>query len=69
MEFRKDSNSHMGSKSHTDIGFFEMTKVNSKGEEVCFFPIKRDHMKIICPSTRECQGQELGEGGLGSRAG
>jgi hypothetical protein len=25
--------------------------------------------KIICPSTRECQGQEVGVGGLGSRAG
>jgi hypothetical protein len=24
--------------------------------------------KIICPSTRECQGQEAGAGGLGSRA-
>jgi hypothetical protein len=26
-------------------------------------------VKIICPSTRECQGQEVGVGGLGSRAG
>jgi hypothetical protein len=25
--------------------------------------------KIICPSTEECQGQEAGVGGLGSRAG
>jgi hypothetical protein len=25
--------------------------------------------KIICPSTRECQGQEAGVGALGSRAG
>jgi hypothetical protein len=25
-------------------------------------------MKIICPSTGECQGQEAGVGGLGSRA-
>jgi hypothetical protein len=25
--------------------------------------------KIICPSTGECQGQEMGEGGLGSRTG
>jgi hypothetical protein len=25
--------------------------------------------KIICPSTGECQGQEVGVGGLGSRAG
>ena len=25
--------------------------------------------KIICPSTAECQGQEAGVGGLGSRAG
>jgi hypothetical protein len=25
--------------------------------------------KIICPSTGECQGQEAGVGGLGSRAG
>jgi hypothetical protein len=25
--------------------------------------------KIICPSTEECQGQEVGVGGLGSRAG
>jgi hypothetical protein len=25
--------------------------------------------KIICPSTGECQGQEMGVGGLGSRAG
>jgi hypothetical protein len=24
-------------------------------------------MKIICPSTGECQGQEAGVGGLGSR--
>jgi hypothetical protein len=24
---------------------------------------------IICPSTWECQGQEVGVGGLGSRAG
>jgi hypothetical protein len=24
--------------------------------------------KIICPSTGECQGQEAGVGGLGSRA-
>jgi hypothetical protein len=26
-------------------------------------------VKIICPSTRECQGQEAGMGGLGSREG
>jgi hypothetical protein len=26
-------------------------------------------VKIICPSTVECQGQEVGEGGLGSRVG
>jgi hypothetical protein len=26
-------------------------------------------VKIICTSTRECQGQEAGVGGLGSRAG
>ena len=26
-------------------------------------------VKIICPSTGECQGQESGVGGLGSRAG
>jgi hypothetical protein len=25
--------------------------------------------KIICPSTGECQGQEIGVGGLGSRMG
>jgi hypothetical protein len=25
--------------------------------------------KIICPSTGECQGQEVGVGGLGSRVG
>jgi hypothetical protein len=25
--------------------------------------------KIICPSTGECQGQEVGMGGMGSRAG
>jgi hypothetical protein len=25
--------------------------------------------KIICPSTGECQGPEVGVGGLGSRAG
>jgi hypothetical protein len=25
--------------------------------------------KIICPSTGECQGQEVGVGGLGSREG
>jgi hypothetical protein len=25
-------------------------------------------VKIICPSTRECQGQETGVDGLGSRA-
>jgi hypothetical protein len=25
--------------------------------------------KIICPSTGECQGQDVGVGGLGSRAG
>ena len=25
--------------------------------------------KIICPGTGECQGQEAGVGGLGSRAG
>jgi hypothetical protein len=25
--------------------------------------------KIICPSTGECQGQEVGVGGFGSRAG
>jgi hypothetical protein len=24
--------------------------------------------KILCPSTGECQGQEVGVGGLGSRA-
>jgi hypothetical protein len=24
-------------------------------------------VKIICPSTGECQGQEMGVGGLGSR--
>jgi hypothetical protein len=28
-----------------------------------------DLAKIICPSTGECQGQEAGLGGLGSRAG
>jgi hypothetical protein len=28
-----------------------------------------DLMKIICPSTGECQSQEGGVGGLGSRAG
>ena len=26
-------------------------------------------VKIICPSTGKCQGQETGVGGLGSRAG
>jgi hypothetical protein len=26
-------------------------------------------VKTICPSTGECQGQEVGEGGLGSRVG
>jgi hypothetical protein len=26
-------------------------------------------VKIICPSTTGCQGQEAGVGGLGSRAG
>jgi hypothetical protein len=26
-------------------------------------------VKIICPSTGECQGQEAGVDGLGSRAG
>jgi hypothetical protein len=26
-------------------------------------------LKIICPSTGECQGEEAGVGGLGSRAG
>ena len=26
-------------------------------------------MKIICPSIEECQGQEAGVGGLGSKAG
>ena len=26
-------------------------------------------LKIICPNTGECQGQEAGVGGLGSRAG
>jgi hypothetical protein len=26
-------------------------------------------VKIICPSSGECQGQEAGVGGLGSRAG
>jgi hypothetical protein len=26
-------------------------------------------LKIICPSTGECQGKEAGVGGLGSRAG
>jgi hypothetical protein len=26
-------------------------------------------VKIICPSTGECQGQEAGVGGLGSRVG
>ena len=26
-------------------------------------------VKIICPSTGECQGQEVGVGGLGNRAG
>ena len=26
-------------------------------------------VKIICPSTGECQGQEVGVGGLGSRVG
>jgi hypothetical protein len=26
-------------------------------------------VKIICPSTEECQGQEAGVGDLGSRAG
>ena len=29
----------------------------------------RGIMKIICPSTGECQGQEAGVGGLGNRAG
>jgi hypothetical protein len=28
-----------------------------------------DLVKIICPSTVECQGQEVGMGGLGGRAG
>ena len=28
-----------------------------------------DLVKIICPNTGECQGQEAGVGGLGSRAG
>jgi hypothetical protein len=28
-----------------------------------------DIVKIICPSARECQGQEVGVGGFGSRAG
>jgi hypothetical protein len=28
-----------------------------------------DLKKIICPSTGECQGQEVGVGGLGSRTG
>jgi hypothetical protein len=28
-----------------------------------------DLAKIICPSTGECQSQEVGVGGLGSRAG
>jgi hypothetical protein len=27
-----------------------------------------DLVKIICPSTGDCQGQEVGVGGLGSRA-
>ena len=31
------------------------------GEALCL-------AKIICPSTEECQGQEAGVGGLGSRA-
>jgi hypothetical protein len=26
-------------------------------------------VKIICPSTEECQGQKVGFGGLGSRSG
>ena len=26
-------------------------------------------VKILCPSTKECQGQEVRVGGLGSRAG
>ena len=26
------------------------------------------YMKILCPSTGECQGEEAGVGGLGSRA-
>jgi hypothetical protein len=26
-------------------------------------------VKILCPSTAECQGQEVGVGGLASRAG
>ena len=26
-------------------------------------------VKVLCPSTGECQGQEEGVGGLGSRAG
>jgi hypothetical protein len=26
-------------------------------------------VKIICPSTRECQGQEAGVGGLGTKVG
>ena len=28
----------------------------------------KENTKIICPSTGECQGQEVAEGGLGSRA-
>jgi hypothetical protein len=28
-----------------------------------------DLVKIICPSIGDCQGQEAGVGGLGSRAG
>jgi hypothetical protein len=32
------------------------------GEALCL-------AKIICPSTGECQGQEVGVGGLGSRVG
>jgi hypothetical protein len=32
-------------------------------------PLKTEIKKIICPSTGECQDQEMGVGGLGSRVG
>ena len=35
----------------------------------CCVILNHQHAKIICPSTGECQGQEAGVDGLGSRAG